>query len=88
MKSNKSPGCDGFTSELLKFFRKYIVVSSPELKAQVSFSDQNLSVVRRRCHCRCHCRKLLTFSSSFPVPNFNQTWHKASLGEWDSSLFE
>ena len=25
------------------------VFSSPEPKAQVSFSDQNLSVVRRRC---------------------------------------
>ena len=38
--------------------------SSPELKAQVSFSDQNLSVVRRRrCCCRRHC-KLFTFSSS------------------------
>ena len=36
-------------------------ISSPELKAQVSFSDQNLSVVRR---CR---RKLFTFSSS-PEP--------------------
>ena len=45
--------------------------SSPEPKAQMSFSDQNLSVVRRRrsrCRrCRCH-RKLFTFSSSSPEP--------------------
>ena len=44
--------------------------SSPEPKAQVSFSDQNLSVVRRRCR-RCRrrrCRKLFTFSSSSPEP--------------------
>ena len=39
---------------------KDIIISSPEPKAQVSFSDQNLSVVRRR--------KLFTFSSSSPEP--------------------
>ena len=50
----------------------YIFISSPKPKAQVSFSDQNLSVVRRRCCCRRHrrrrrlCRKLFTFSSSSP----------------------
>ena len=38
--------------------------SSPEPKAQVSSSDQNLSVVRRRCR----CRKLFIFSSSSPEP--------------------
>ena len=46
--------------------------SSPEPKAQVNFSDQNLSVVRRRrccCRCRyCRCRELFTFSSSSPEP--------------------
>ena len=41
--------------------------SSPEPKAQVSFSDQNLSVVRR-CRRRWRCRKLFTFSSSSPEP--------------------
>ena len=40
-------------------------ISSPELKAQVSFSDQNLSVVRRCCRCR---RKLFTFSPSSQEP--------------------
>ena len=34
----------------------FFVFSSPEPKAQVTFSDQNVSVVRRRCCCR--CRKL------------------------------
>mgnify|MGYP003690877341 CR=1 FL=1 len=43
-------------------------ISSPEPKAQVSFSDHNLSVVRRR-HCRrWRCRKLYTVSSSSPEP--------------------
>ena len=60
----------------LLFFKKngmiFIRFSSPEPKAQVSFSDQNLSVVRRRrrrCRrCRRCCRKLFTFSSSSPDP--------------------
>ena len=46
----------------------FSVFSSPEPKAQVSFSDQNLSVVRRRRCCR-HCRrKIFTFSSFSPEP--------------------
>ena len=49
---------------------RWLVFSSPEPKAQVSFSDQNLSFVRRRrCRCRCfRCRKLFTFSTSSPEP--------------------
>ena len=46
------------------------VLSSPEPKAQMSFSDQNLSVVsrcRRRCR-RWRCRKLFIFSSSSSEP--------------------
>ena len=42
------------------------IFSSLEPKAQVSFSDQNLSVLSRRCRRR--CRKLFTFSSSSPEP--------------------
>ena len=50
--------------------------SSPEPNAQVSFSVQNVSVVRRRyrrrCRCcsrRCRCcRKLFAFSSSPEEP--------------------
>ena len=42
-----------------------LIFSSPEPKAQVSFSDHNLSVVRRR---RCSCCKFFTFSSYSPEP--------------------
>ena len=55
------------------------VFGSPEPKAQGSFSDHNLSVVRRR-----RCRKLFTFFYLLLKnhhSNFKQTWHKASLGE-------
>ena len=44
---------------------RVVVFSSPEPKAQVSFSDQTLSVARRRCGRR--CRNFFTFSSS-PEP--------------------
>ena len=40
------------------------LLSSPRQKAQVRFSDQNMSIVRGRCR----CRKLFTFSSSSPEP--------------------
>ena len=57
--------------------------SSPELKNQVSFSDYLssgicLSVCLSLCLSVC---KLFTFLAHL---NFNQTWHKASLGEGDS----
>ena len=64
------------------------IFSSPELKAQVSFSDHLLSgVCLSLCLSVC---KLFTFSTSSPDhwANFNQTWHKASLGEGDLSLFK
>ena len=44
------------------------IFSSPEPKAQVRFSDHNLSVVSLHCHCWRRCRKLFTFSSSSPEP--------------------
>ena len=72
--------------------------SSSEPKAQVSFSDNNLSFVRRRCrqrscHCRCRrcrCRKLFTFSSSSPEPldQFQSILYKPYLCEADSGLFK
>ena len=40
---------------------------STEPKAQVSFPDHSLSVVRRR-HCSSRCRKLFIFLSSSPEP--------------------
>ena len=56
-------------SRLVPFLFAWILLfSSPEPKAQVSFSDRNLSVVHhRRCRrCYWRCRKLFTFSSSSP----------------------
>ena len=60
-----------------------VLFSSPEQKAQVSFSHQNLSVVV--------VVVLLTFSfsSSEPLDQLiNKTWHKAFLGDRDSCFFE
>ena len=68
-----------------------VVFSSPEPTAQVSFSDQNLSVVRRCSWCR---RKLFILTNlknhllQNHGANFNQTWQKASLGEGGSSLLK
>jgi hypothetical protein len=53
------------------------VFSSPELKAQVSFSDRPLSGVRPSVCKLLHFRLLLQNRWT----NFNQTWHKSSLGE-------
>ena len=66
-----------------------MILSSPEPKAQVSFSDQNLSVVRC-CHHRWRCLKLFTFSSSSPEPlgQFQQNLAQISMGEGDSILFK
>ena len=53
------------------------------LRPQVSFSDQILSIV-----------VIVINFSHYHLPlqnhmtNFNQTWHKASLGERNSSLFK
>ena len=64
-----------------------LFLSSPELKTQVSFSDHLLSGV-------CQSVRLSVNFSHFHLflqnhwTNFNQTWHKASLGKGDSSLFK
>ena len=65
---------------------RVLLFSSPEPKAQVSFSDEicPLSVV---------VVVVVNFSDFHlllqnHLANFNQTWHKASLGERDSSLFK
>ena len=62
-------------------------VNSPQPKAQVSFSDQNLSVVRRhrrhrRCLCRCCWHKHFTFSSSSPesLGQFQPNLAQSNLG--------
>ena len=75
---------------------KLIHVNTPEPETTESFSDRNFFVV----HYRRSCRKLFTFSSSSfsssssssssssPLVIFNQTWHKASLDEGNTSLFK
>ena len=47
--------------------KSYQLFISPKPKAQVSFSDETLSVGRRRLR-RCGCRKLFTISFSSPEP--------------------
>jgi hypothetical protein len=69
-----------------------LVFSSPELKAQVSYSDRPLSVVRL-CVClsvRPSVCKLLHFQLLLQNlwANFNQTWQKSSLWGGDSKLFK
>ena len=58
------------------------VFSSPEPKAQVSFSDQNLSVVRRCRRRRCRCRRKLFIFSSSPEPlgQFQPNLAQSTLG--------
>ena len=70
------------------------IFSSPEPKAQVSFSDQNLSVVLCCCcrRCRCCCRKLFTFHrTTGPVSTkFAQSipgWRWFSLFKWRAPPF-
>ena len=67
----------------IKVCRAYIV-SSPGLKAQVSFSDSLLSVV---CLSVCLSVCKIFFFLRLLLKNY-QTWHKASLGEGNSSLFK
>ena len=72
-------------SGLYARFRFYfqLMFSSPELKAQVGFSDQLSSVVCLSNHLS------VIFSHVYLLlqnhwANFNQNWHKVSLGEGDS----
>ena len=64
-----------------------LMFSSPELKAQVSFSDQLSSVVCLSVHLS------VIFSHVYLLlqnhwANFNQNWHKVSLGEENSCFFK
>ena len=58
-----------------------LVVSSPELKTQASFSDCLSSVCPS-----VYFSHFLLLQNHWT--NFNKTWHKASLGEGYSSLFK
>ena len=72
--------------DIIKALNKWFF-SSPELKAQVSFSDHLSSVVRLSV---CLSVNLSHFHLLLQNhwANFNQTWHKVSFGEGDSSLFK
>ena len=68
-----------------------LLFSSPELKAQVSFSNHLSSVVCLSV--RSSVRPFVNFSYfrfffQNHWANFNQTWHKASLIVGDSGLFK
>jgi hypothetical protein len=58
--------------------------TSPELKAQVNYSDRQLSVVRLSVYRLLHFRLLLQNHGA----NFNQTLYKSSLEEGDFNLFK
>ena len=64
-------------------------MNSPESKAQVSFSEQNLSVVRHCCCCHRCCRKLFTVLSFLlnNFSNFNHIFYKAVLDKGMSMFF-
>ena len=82
--------CQGICLSITEFrYQLLSLLSSPELKAQVSFSDQNFSVVRFRCCHRCHCCcccKFLSFSSSQePRSQFQPNLAQSILGwRWDN----
>jgi hypothetical protein len=69
---------------LLTMYPFVSIFSSPELKAQVSYSDRLLSVVRLSVCKLLYFRLLLQNRWA----NFNQTWYKSSLWKGDSSLFK
>ena len=70
----------------------YESFSSPEPKAQLSFSDPNFYDCPSLSLSSC-VGVVINFSHIHLLlqnhwANFNQTWHKASLSEGDSSLFK
>jgi hypothetical protein len=66
----------------------FLLFSSPELKAQVSYSDRQLFVVHLSC--RPSVCKLFHFWLLLQNhwANYNKTWHKSFLGGGDSKLFK
>ena len=75
-----------FVSKLIVRTERYTgqnIFRSPEMKAEVSFSDRLSYVI---CPSVNFSHFRLLFQSHWE--KFNQTWHKASLGKVDSSLFK
>ena len=79
-------GIEVWVVNVIGFWEKGdVVYNSPELKAQVGFSD-HLSSVRLSV---CPSVNFLHFRLlQNQWANINQTWHKASLDKEDSSLFK
>jgi hypothetical protein len=63
------------------------VFSSPELKAQVSFSDRQLSVVCLSIRLSVRLLHFLLLPQNYWA-NFNQSRHKSSLDKLDSELYK
>jgi hypothetical protein len=91
------PLCCSISFEIdIVFFIVYkYIFSSPELKAQVSYSGCPSSACPSVCLSVCpsvrpSVCKLLHFRLLLQNhwTNFNQTWHRSFLGEGDSSLFK
>ena len=72
-------------SNLVTYIQNLVVFSSPELKAQVSFSDRLSSVMSVCPYVNFSYFRLLL---KHHWANLNQTWHKAYLGDGDSYLFK
>ena len=75
-------------SEEVKTKNICLILSSPELGVQVSFSDHPSYVVLP--FVRVSVCKLFTFSSFPPEPlgKFHQTWHKVFLSKGYSAYFK
>ena len=78
---------DPWHSHLLKSIGSEAVFSSPELKAQVSFSDHLSSIVCTSVRLSVNCSHFHLLLQNHWA-NFNQTWHKVFLVKGDSSLFK
>jgi hypothetical protein len=64
------------------------LVSSPELKAQVNFSDRQFSVVCPSVHLPLSVRLLHFQLLQNRLVNFNQSWHISSSDKGDSELYK
>ena len=63
------------------------IFSSPDMKAQFSFSDRPLSVVCPSVWCLSVTLLQFRLLIQNRWVNYKQSWHKSSLGKGDSELF-
>ena len=81
---------------ILRLFSRFLLlscsctffISSPKLKAQVSFSDHSLSVVKRGCCSRC-CKFFIFSSSPEPLGQFQPDFVQSILNflKWRTTPF-